>query len=66
MDKASGSVKGPYPTKSRGLGRVNPCAYFFSFAFSHPAGNCKFKSTPLEFAFQPIRKRNTRKLASYM
>ena len=44
---ASGSVKGPKPTKSRGDGLVYPWLNLFTFAFSHPAGNCKFKSTPV-------------------
>ena len=44
-----GSVNGPYPTKSRGAGWLNPWKYFISFACLHPAGNCKFKSTPIVF-----------------
>ena len=36
---ASGAVSGPYPTKSRGAGLLNPCAYFISRACSQPAGN---------------------------
>jgi hypothetical protein len=36
-----------------GQDRVKPCEYFISFACSQPAGNCRFKSTPLIFAFQP-------------
>ena len=47
MAKDSGSVRGPYPTKSRGAGVVKPWAYFISRALSHSAGNCKFKSTPV-------------------
>ena len=54
--KDSGSVKGPNPTKSLGAGDVNPCANFILLASSHPAGNCKFKSTPLILAFQPSGK----------
>ena len=55
----SGSVKGPYPTKSRGEGLVKPCEYFISFACSHPAGNCKFKSMPVGLKiYQPNMKTN--------
>ena len=57
--KDSGSVRGPYPTKSRGAGDVNPCEYFISFACSQPAGNCKFKSTPVGLKiYQPQREFN--------
>ena len=31
-----------------------PCAYFISLASAQPAGNCKFKSIPSIFAFQPF------------
>lgn len=59
MDKASGSVKGPKPTKSRGEGLLNPWEYLISFACSHPAGNCKFRSTPVGFKiYQPNIKIN--------
>ena len=54
MLKASGSVSGPKPTKSRGAGLSNPWEYLISLACSQPAGNCKFKSTPVDFKnFQP-------------
>ena len=59
MAKLSGSVNGPNPTKSRGAGLLNPCENLISFACSQPAGNCKFKSTPVGFKiYQPKRKIN--------
>ena len=59
MAKLSGSVKGPKPTKSRGEGLLKPWEYFISFACSQPAGNCKFKSTPVDFQmYQPNIKNN--------
>ncbi len=53
IDKASGSLSGFNPTKSRGAGPSKSLFVFFFFAFSHPAGNCKFKSVPVIFDFQP-------------
>ncbi len=49
MLSASGSVKGPNPTKSLGAGVVKPCANLISLALSQLAGNWRFKSTPIEF-----------------
>ena len=61
--RASGAVSGPYPTKSLGAGLSKPCAYFISFACSHPAGNWRFKSVPKMFAFQPFGKGISGKLS---
>lgn len=47
------------PTKSRGAGEVKPCANLISLACSHPAGNWRFKSIPVDFKnFQPQKQVN--------
>ena len=62
----SGAVSGPYPTKSRGAGLSNPCAYLISLACSHPAGNWRFKSIPSMLAFQPLGKGISGKLSEIL